>query len=505
MEGVDTTPGVYPGILPSKFGVPKPRKYLTMGQYICEDIITTHNNSLNNLIRGVGERVLFTNKALQPPLVNLPGVFNNRCSVFKRKLVARLGKQSPVSRQSFVNYYKGRRKTIYQAASDGLVLKPLRVPDAHLSTFVKAEKINLSIKPDPAPRVIQPRKARYNVEVGKYLLPLEHKIYDAIDELFGSPTIMSKYNAIQQAQVIKNKWDKFTSPVCVGMDASRFDQHVGVEALRFEHDFYSKLFQSRSLDKRLKMQIDNVGYAIASDGKFKYTKRGSRMSGDMNTSLGNKFLMCLMAMAYIKTKNFKIEFVNNGDDCLLILERQNLQSINFDLKPYFADFGFNIVAEPPVYELEQIEFCQCRPLLCNGIWRMVRNVKTCLLKDVTSVNLGHDVGMYRSWLFDVGGCGLAFSADVPILGSFYRCLQRFGVEGNYHDKDHKFNCYKTLSKNSNVPFTSPDNEGRYSFWKQTGISPDGQEVLEKYFDTAIWGDDKRQFIENYSHIIKNGT
>jgi len=505
MEGMDTTPGVYPGILPLKSGVSKRRKYLSMGQYICDDIITTHNNSLNNLMRGVGERVLFTNGALATPIANQPGVFNKRCGLYKRTLVARLGRQSPVSRQSFVNYYKGRRRAVYQAASDGLALKPLRVPDSHLSTFVKAEKINLSIKPDPAPRVIQPRKARFNVEVGKYLLPLEHKVYDAIDELFNSPTIMSKYNAEQQAQVIKTKWEKFTSPVCVGMDASRFDQHVGVEALQFEHDFYSKLFNSRSLDKRLAMQINNVGYAVAVDGKFKYTKRGCRMSGDMNTSLGNKFLMCLMAKAYIDTKKFNIEFVNNGDDCLLIFERKHLQNIESDLKPYFADFGFNIVAEPPVYELEHIEFCQCKPLCSNGTWRMVRNVKTCLLKDVTSVNLGHDVDMYRSWLFDVAGCGLAFSSDVPVLGSFYRMLQRFGVDGNYHDKDHKFSCYRTLSKNSTITHNTPDDAGRYSFWKQTGISPDGQEVLEKYFETAIWGGDKRQFIENYSHIIKNGT
>jgi hypothetical protein len=85
-----------------------------------------------------------------------------------------------------------------------LALKPIRVLDSHLKTFVKAEKINWSTKPDPAPRVIQPRDPRYNVEVGRFLLPLEHKVYDKIDELFGSPTIMSKYNSVQQAEVIVN-------------------------------------------------------------------------------------------------------------------------------------------------------------------------------------------------------------------------------------------------------------------------------------------------------------
>jgi hypothetical protein len=505
LEGIDTVPGVYPGVSPSfTSGTEKRRKYLTMGQYICDDIITTHNNSLANLIRGVGERVLYTDKLLTRPTKPVNGIFTARCGVYMQTIVRRLGRQSPVTRQEFVEYYKGRRRTLYQKAVDGLVLKPVRVHDSYLSTFIKAEKTNISIKSDPAPRVIQPRNPRYNVEVGKYLLPLEHKVYEAIDDLFGSPTIMSKYNSKQQAEIIVDKWNSFTKPVCIGLDASRFDQHVSVQALEFEHSFYDKLFNSHELRKLLKWQLHNVGFARTSTGKFKYIKKGSRMSGDMNTSLGNKFLMCLMAMGYIKTKTFRIEFVNNGDDCLIIFESKNLNGVT-DLQPYFKDFGFKIVCEAPVFEIEHIEFCQCKPLLCNGIWRMVRNVKTCLLKDVTAVNLGHDLDMFKSWLYDVAGCGKTFSSDVPVLGEFYRMLAGFGTEGNYHDKDARFSCYRTLSKGLHIPHDTPDDYGRFSFWKQTGLTPDAQLELEGYFNTSIWGGDKRQFIENHSHLIKNGS
>lgn len=502
---MDTIPGVYPGVSPTLIsGIPKRRKYLTMGQYICDDKITTHNNSLPNLIRGVGERVLYTDKNLTKPIGAVKGMFERRLGVYKRTVAQRLGRQSPVTRQEFVEYYKGRRRTLYQGAVDGLVLKPIRVQDSYLSTFIKAEKINLSIKPDPAPRVIQPRKPRYNVEVGRYLLPLEHKVYDEIDRLFDAPTIMSKYNSKQQAEVIVEKWNSFINPVCIGLDASRFDQHVGEEALKFEHDLYNIVFKDKKLSALLKWQLNNIGFASCDTGKFKYVKKGSRMSGDMNTSLGNKILMCLMALGYIDTKKFRIAFVNNGDDCLMIFEKSNLKNIS-DLQSYFTDFGFKIVCEPPVYEIEQIEFCQCRPLYCNGIWRMVRNVKTCLLKDVTAVNLGHDVDMFKSWLFDVAGCGKTFAGDVPVLGEFYRMLARFGVDGNYHDKDARFSCYRTLSKGLHIPHDTPDDYGRFSFWKQTGISPDAQCELESYFLNSVWGGDKRQFIENYSHIIKYGS
>lgn len=502
---MDTTPGVYPGITPTISGVPKHRKYLTMSQYICDDTMVTHNHSIANLRRGVGERVLFVDKQCNPPQACTPGVFEQRCGSIKRSLAARLGRQSPVTRQEFVEYYKGRRRTLYQAAADGLVLKPIRPQDSHLSTFIKAEKTNLSMKPDPAPRVIQPRRPRYNVELGKYLLPLEHKVYDAIDGLFGSPTIMSKYNSFEQGEIINEAWGSFREPVCIGLDASRFDQHVSVEALKFEHSFYMELFgNDKFLQQLLTWQLNNIGMAIAPDGSFRYTKKGSRMSGDMNTSLGNKLLMCIMAFAYINTKGFRIVFINNGDDCLMFLEKGN-QSKIADLQTYFKDFGFKIVLEAPVYELEHIEFCQCKPLKCNGIVRMVRNVKTCLLKDVTAVQLGHDVVQYRAWLANIASCGTSFACDVPIMGAFYQMLDRFGKAGKYNGHDSAFDCYRRLSKNAKCLATTPDAEGRYSFWKQTGIHPDGQIAAEEYFNAAIWGDDKRQFIENVHTLIKDGN
>jgi hypothetical protein len=68
---------------------------------------------------------------------------------------------------------------------EGLATKPFTAKDAYLNSFVKGELVNLSdSKPDPAPRIIQPRSARYNVLVGCFLRPLEHKLYEAITEVF---------------------------------------------------------------------------------------------------------------------------------------------------------------------------------------------------------------------------------------------------------------------------------------------------------------------------------
>jgi hypothetical protein len=407
-----------------------------------------------------------------------------------------------VSRQRFVEYYQGPRRRVYQEAVDGLASKAVHPRDAHLKTFVKAEKLNFTLKHDPAPRVIQPRGARYNVEVGRYLRPIEHKIYDAIDALFKSPTVFSKYNCVDQARLIKEKWDKFQKPVCVGLDASRFDQHVSEQALKFEHKFYHAIFGSKELKSLLRWQLVNHGIARANDGFFRYTKVGSRMSGDMNTSMGNKFLMCLMAKAYIDTLPFPVEFVNNGDDCLMIFEYKNLAGIS-KLNSYFADFGFKIVQEKPVTEFEHIEFCQTKPVFTSSGWRMVRNVKTCMSKDVTCVNLGHDLKKYRIWLGKVGQCGMTAAAGVPVLQAFYTMLDRFGSPGKLDSGikfESEYNWHQHMVRGLGGLSTTITDQARYSFWLQTGMTPDLQCEYEKYFTESVWGGDKRQLIDTIVNL-----
>lgn len=111
--------------------------------------------------------------------------------------------------------------------------------DSDISAFVKAEKINLTEKPDPAPRIIQPRDPRYNVEVGCYLKHTEKIMMKAIDQLFNPDsdiqTVFKGLTADQSGRMMRRKWLKFRDPVALGLDASRFDQHVSRQALEWEH------------------------------------------------------------------------------------------------------------------------------------------------------------------------------------------------------------------------------------------------------------------------------
>ncbi len=481
--------------------MPQPRKVLSLSHTLAGHNVLTHNNSLANLCRGVGERVLYTNGKLDRPIIAERGIFESSLHRYRHLLSKAVGRRSPVAHNTFVSYYKGRRLATYQRAADSLVNRPCCPRDARLKTFVKAEKHNLTLKRDPVPRVIQPRDPRYNVELGSYLRPIEMDVYDAIDSVFGSPTIMSHYNSYTQAEKLKEKWDLFHHPVCIGLDASRFDQHVSVPALKFEHSIYDAIFRCRKLRWLLKLQLNNHGTASAKDGYFRYTKHGSRMSGDMNTSMGNKILMCLMAHNYLTSLKIPYSFANNGDDCLVFTDRRHVSNLD-GLKDYFVKYGFNIVREDPVFEFEQVEFCQTRPVCVNDIWRMCRNYKTCLSKDLTCINLGHNINEYRAWLFDVGKCGMSIAADVPVLGSFYKMLLRIGTPTDYSNKfENDFAWYINASRNATAKHHDTDQRGRYSYWLSTGLSPDEQEVIEQYLDTFIWGDDKRQLIETLSVLF----
>jgi len=121
-----------------------------MSRFLLGHDVQTHNNSLANLCRGVGERVLFRDRKLTRPVTPKTGVFEMRLAKYRDALSNEIGFQSPVTHDQFVGFYKGPRRLIYQKAVNALALLPVRPRDAILKTFVKAEKLNFTVKYDPS-------------------------------------------------------------------------------------------------------------------------------------------------------------------------------------------------------------------------------------------------------------------------------------------------------------------------------------------------------------------
>lgn len=475
------------GLRTKYFGVCRGRYYPVFHAVSGQQRFGVHNNSMNNGRRALVERVFRYRDsqgelhAPPPCTADVP----SRLGRFTKALRRHIFLHRPVSRQEFAEMYRGRRRDVYLRAVASLAQQPLTRADSYVTgAFVKAEKINFTSKPDPAPRVIQPRTPRYNVEVGRYLKPLEHGVYHGIAEVFGGPTVMKGLSAEGVAKEMRGMWDQFQQPAAIGLDASRFDQHVRPEMLRWEHKVYEGCFvgyDKVELADLLKNQIANKGYMRCDDGIIKYMVDGSRMSGDMNTSLGNCLIMCALVHTLAEERGIKVRLANNGDDCVVVLESRDVDTFSRGLKEWFWEFGFNMKVERPVLVFEEVEFCQAHPVWDGELWIMVRNPSTSVSKDACAIvkDFGHGNGA-RKWLWAVGECGLRMTGGIPVVQEHYSAFLRHGIPGiGYNPAVHETGMY-FLAAGLQRGWREPTQDARVSFYKAFGISATHQVELEQF-------------------------
>lgn len=448
-----------------------------------------HNHSFQNLRRGLLERVFYVEDKEKGGLKACPqpyqGAFKE-LAYLRRRFVMYCKNHTRISTNDFVDCYHGRKRTIYQNAADSLLDRPLDRKDAALKTFIKAEKFCINAKPDPAPRVIQPRSPRYNTELGRYLKKYEHDAYRALDKIWGGVTVMKGYSVEQVGQHIASAWNQFQIPVAVGFDMSRFDQHVSVPALDFEHSCYLGSFKyDRQLQQLLSWQKRNFGVAFADNGMIRYKKDGCRMSGDMNTALGNCLLACLITRHLMGRLNCRL--VNNGDDCVLFCESTDLPHVVSNLTTGWRKFGFTCIAEEPVYTLEHVRFCQMAPVFDGESYVMVRDPKVSISKDSFSLVHWNNEKNAKQWMKAVGQCGEKITGGIPIVQDFYKKYQ--DIAGDVRDAK---NVEATaagiymMSHFSRRAYREPTQEARYSFYLAFNILPDEQVAIEANIRQLEW-------------------
>ena len=440
-----------------------------------------HNHCLKNLKRGLVERVFCVEK--EGRLVRTPqpkpGAFAS-LSPFRKAVCEKVGVSQRLGYDGFLSYYSGAKLRTYTRAVESLHITPVSERDSHLTTFVKAEKISTS-KGDPAPRVIQPRNPRYNVELGRFLRHLEGRLMKAVDAVFGETTCIKGYTADEVGGIFKQKWDRFDKPVAIGLDASRFDQHCSVEALQFEHGFYRALYPgSKVLNQLLEWQLHNKGKGYVPDGCITYRKEGCRMSGDINTSLGNYLLMCSMVYGFMRYCGInEYSLANCGDDCVLIVEKRCLKQVQAKLPGYFLNLGYTMKVEKPVYQLEEVEFCQAHPVCFQGGWKMVRNVRTAMSKDAHCVNNIADMQTRRAWSNAQHVGGRALSAGIPVVDKFYSRFVLYDPPKKHQRIDTVTNVHKWRGAGGVYDITP---ESRASFWQAFKLTGDEQLALEDRLD-----------------------
>lgn len=462
-------------------GTPRPRRPVLLFNIGANNHFGVHDACFDNSVRAVMERVfnVETDGEFHPPFRPFPGAFNHSLRRFRSRLCAKLAKTAPVSTEQFVDCYRGRRRLVYQSAADSLLVTGVEKKDSFLSSFVKAEKINFTAKTDPAPRLIQPRSPRYNVSVGVYIKPIEHDVYNAINGVFGAPVVAKGLNAFQRGLLLRDAWDRMDDPVAVFLDASRFDQHVSEEALRWEHSVYCYAYDNDpTLQRLLSWQLRNKGFIRDPDGDIKYRTIGTRCSGDMNTALGNVLIMCALMWTYLREVAPGSQLVNDGDDCVVLVERRLVDRVKSTYFDWFKSYGFKMKWEGHTDVFEQIEFCQSQPVFDGHRWRMVRDPRISLDKDVLCTRPLDTEKEWRLQMQAMSDCGLALAGDLPVLGAFYNIFDVGETTPRQLETGMDY-----LARGLEGKRSSPTAEARDSFFAAFGITPDEQVALEQFYDT----------------------
>jgi len=494
---------------------PKKHKKYSVYTGICSDVrFGAHSNTLINVERALAERVLLVpgKLGLQPcPKPLSQGYLFNVMQPFYNLLRQRVLSSSsfpipPVSSEDFVLAYSGAKKKRYQEACDSLLLSSATQKDAHIKSFVKVEKINFSAKIDPAPRIIQPRSFRYSAALGRHIKHLEKPLFKVIDEIYGGPTVLKGYDCIQSAKLLSDMWSQFENPVAIGLDASRFDQHCSVEMLKWEHQVWKLLGTDKeNLGQLLSWQLNNSGVAYVQDGKVKYKVAGCRMSGDMNTSSGNCLIMCAMVFCYCKHLGIdKFRLANNGDDCSLIVERKHETRLVHQLPNWFLKLGYTMKIEKPVYEFEHISFCQTQPVFDGIGYRMVRDPRVAMAKDLCCLLNLDDTKVKTLWLNAMRHGGHALTTGIPCWQEFYTMFPNSDITETKKETTlagfRESGFYRMIPKNKNQRGRHVTPESRYSFWLAFGITPDTQVMLEARFKSMNLGLAERDDCEDYAEM-----
>lgn len=462
----------------------KTREFTVLTGFGPDHNLGVYNNSVDTIERAFAERSFLCKdgEGFRPAFDVRPSSFRTpELSAFRNAVMQHMPRLPVLTSQQVVDAYHGPKRRVYQAALYSLEKDELAEVDSHLSAFVKFEKQDVA----KAPRVINPRAPRYNLRLGKYLKHSEHRFFHAINRAFGKrthATVIKGFNADVSAQILREKWECFDEPIAIGLDASKFDMHVSVAALEYEHSFYTALFpRSKELRKLLKWQLCNKGVAHAVDGTVKFSLVGTRCSGDLNTSLGNCILMCSMIWAYARECGVDVELANNGDDCVVFLEKRDEPAFSRCIPSWFKKRGFAMTVEPTVDEFEQLEFCQTKPVQLSTGWRMVRKLSACLQKDPMCLLAVPNDRVYKKWLAAVGMCGGMLSRGVPVLDKFYGVYQRAGTTCSEGMLREVYRNRSQLQLAQGLAQGVVDANARVSFYYAFGVLPDEQVAMERFF------------------------
>jgi hypothetical protein len=338
--------------------------------------------------------------------------------------------QLPWSFEQVLEPLGGTKRRRFERAAASLVVEGLcERDDARVAAFVKADKYDFLSVGRKLPRIISARRPlmpRYNMELAQYLKPLEHALYHiAGSKTWGvRPTrIVAKgLNQRQRASLLLEKFQGFSRGVAIIMDGSHFDRHVSKEQLKLTHRVYLRLMDIPRFRTLLSWQLKNKA-RTASGARFSCS--GKRMTGDMDTALGNCIIMIAMMIAAMQTIGVKkFDLLDDGDDCILFVEECDVARIRKQIQGIFRSFGHSLKVECVALSPEQVDFCQTRLVQTADGAKMLRHPDKVLGNACASHRHYQTLRSARSMMLAVGHGELALGLGCPVYQALGLALIR---------------------------------------------------------------------------------
>lgn len=487
---VDKIHTLFPGqLVVRKNGMPvKPRSFIVARGFASEHSLGVYLHSTDAVVSALSGRFFFIPHGdgyIEPPQP-IGGCFRRpNYMKFREQVLSHIPSHFPVmSRDTTVAAFHGPKRRRYEQARDLILRDGLHRCDSVLSAFCKFSKIKVG----EHARIISPRNPKWNLELARYVKHLEHKLYRSIHKVFmefsrgrSRATIMKGLDVDAMAYELRCKWDGYDDPVAVTLDVSKLDACLQIAATKYEHSFYTGVHpRSHGLRWMLRCMQKHHIVARCPDGQVIVKCPGRKASGDVTTAMGDIIVVMAIYFDLFTKLPFSVDIADMGDDACCIMERSDLDQFLQRVVVAFREAGFIIKVENTAHMFEEIVFCQQRPILVSNGWRMVREPKVVVSKDVMCLLHCPVEKTYRKWLGAVALAGRHLCDGVPVLAAFYDCLKRSGRDpGNrLFDRlmQHTHFVRRKRSGGSKI-----DDTARVSFYHATGILPDAQLILEQTF------------------------
>lgn len=395
-----------------------------------------------------------------------------------------------------------RRKRFYEGAlqyvQKGVDFRDSRVTEMQKLEFYEDAK--LEVKED---RGIQFRSVCYNVALARYLHGVEERLIGT--HYLGHHPVVKGLTPQQRCQRLFTFASEFEDPVFLCADHSRFDAHVNVELLKQEHLVYKRCCpQTNELNSLLRWQLKNLG---KSKGGIRYKMRGKRMSGDINTGLGNTVLNVCMLAAWLEFNCCsKYRLMVDGDDSVIILDRLEFETFEVAIEEFMLKLGMETEMDV-VHDIWKVDFCQSRPVLLPGGPTFVRNPFKVMTTMGRTAERRDDVTM-QMVMRSSALSELAVAPGAPVTNELaFKVLDHYG-NGRYLKTNKQIYREEAYGYNiadvdvSSIP--APDPYSRYTFWLAWGIDPGLQEIYEGLdidFYAPKCRDSKQKSIRNVEYEV----